>query len=65
MTKRILIVVISFLAITVYAHRFTPTTPENKFRHFKTSRIDVAYLPNTFVAQNVTTFGKTIGEKSE
>jgi hypothetical protein len=60
MTKRILIIAMSLLALTTEAHRFMKTTPENQFRHFKTERIDIAYLPNTPVAKNINTLAKQL-----
>src|SRR5262245_16094172 len=41
--------------------RFMKTTTDSKFKHFKTQQIDVAYLPNTPVAQNI----KTLAERLE
>jgi hypothetical protein len=69
MNNRLLIVVMLFLAGALWwnkeyfveARRSFKTTSESKFRHFSTSRIDVAYLPNTPVAQNI----KTLAERLE
>src|SRR5262245_9731741 len=69
MNKRLLILAILLLTAAfwwkkdyfVEAHRFMKTTPESKFSHFRTSQIDVAYMPNTPVAQNI----KTLAERLE
>jgi Glycoside Hydrolase Family 113 len=62
MKRRAFIIILSLLAAGILsgAHRFMKTTPESKFRHFKTARIDVAYLPSTLVAQNIKILAKQL-----
>lgn len=64
MNKRFSILAIIFfgaLSVSWPAHhRFIKTTPDSKFQHFKTSQVDVAYLPNTPVAKNIKTLAKQL-----
>jgi len=64
MKKRLFIIAISFFAALNLSwpghHRFIKTTPENQFSHLKTAQIDIAYLPNTPVAQNIKSLAKQL-----
>lgn len=64
MNRKLLILLIAFFAALNLSwpghHRFIKTTPESKFQHFKTTRVDVAYLPNTPVAKNIKSLAKQL-----
>ncbi len=64
MNKRLLIFAIIFFAALNLSwpghHRFIKTTAESKFKHYRTTRVDVAYLPNTPVAKNIKPLAKQL-----
>jgi hypothetical protein len=47
--------IILLIVATTLAHRKWKTTPESTFSHYKTSNLDVAYIPGTPVARNIQT----------
>ncbi len=64
MNRRLLILGLSFIITAAVwlnrenvaaAYRFWKTTSESSYRHFKNSKVNVAYLPGTPVAQNIKT----------